>query len=543
MNETKVVTDLDIGDGLVIRDGKLTLNTDGVTTVVNDGVLSAIPDGNGGSTSDMLANVVNKSFTAGDKLLAVDNMGQLYTFSHDIAITNQDVSVNIEVMPNRVLDDGRNVAEVRVVVSNNLGGQASGVQLTVGTSATIDRGEMTPPVFTLEGYSRKEFTYSVSYDTSSYITASVNATYDLVLTNNYATASLPFSAKQVAQSESNVYTQECPLVQATYNGEALIASKQFTNINDADNNYEAMQVRNVIVDVSKPNLAGVTINLRGASRVQVYSFEDESDEWNAYLFDRRLVKRIYATDMIIKQIGDTYHTSLYKMENYFEETSAYTFNVESGDLTFNSDTKLSSAIICLRPGDKECLWQTYFILCNNLVTTYESQIQLLATTTLPKNMVAYEDNKPSYLFEGDVITPDKEFNELDALTPNVNVKIFGDVEGAKTMAVGTWNYNGATFKPYLNNAQKQINKRLVVKLCPRNLPVTFEVTTTEMLPLTQGNISIARKGSSNTYTVTVLAGATATDNYTTNALKIILDECSDVVSGVYTTADSSEIVQ
>ena len=90
-------------------------------------------------------------------------------------------------------------------------------------------------------------------------------------------------------------------------------------------------------------------------------------------------------------------------------------------------------------------------------------------------------------------------------------------------------------KPFINNSQKSSNKHLVVKLCQQNLPVTFEVTTSEQLPLSQGNVSVARKGSSNTYTVTVLEGATATDNYINNTFKIVLGECSDVVSGVYTT--------
>ena len=488
-----------------------------------DGLFAACCGGGAG-----LGDVTEKPFEQGSKVLAFDAEGNLYQFAQNAAY-EKDVAVSIEVVSNQILDGGKNVAEVRVIVSNNLHTQADDVQLNVGTAATVDSGELSPAKFTLDGNSRKVFTYSVSYDTSSYITASVSAVGDLVSSNNSASSALPFNVRQVAQSESNVFTQECPLVQAAYNGEVLIATKQVTNPSTSiDVSYLA---KNIIADVNKRNLADVTINLLGASRVQVYFLDEEYDGTDSRGSSWGQVKAHFA----IKEVEGGYHSFLFRPDSpYMRDTNAYTFDVASGNLTFNSDTESSSAVIFLRPNGADCLWQSYIVICNGLATTVTDQVTKLATSTLPENVVFYEDTTSSYVVDGESVTPVKLFDELPAITPDVNVKFLGEVEGAKTTeGLGYWDLQ--TMKPFINNSQKSSNKHLVVKLCQQNLPVTFEVTTSEQLPLSQGNVSVARKGSSNTYTVTVLEGATATDNYINNTFKIVLGECSDVVSGVYTT--------
>lgn len=484
-----------------------------------------------------LGNVPEKPFEQGSKVLAFDADGNLYQFAQNAAY-EKDVAVSIEVVSNQILDDGKNVAEVRVIVSNNLHTQADDVQLNVGTAATVDSGELSPAKFTLDGNSRKVFTYSVSYDTSSYITASVSAVGDLVSSNNSTSVVLPFNVRQVAQSESNVFTRECPLVQATYNGEVLVAAQQVSNPSDSNYNSDRSFAKNIIADVSKPNLAGVTINLLGASRVQVYSFEHEGYSLVSRGGNRGRSNGYFA----IKEVEGGYHSFLLSIEDIWkEQINDYTFDVESGDLTFNSDIKISTAMIFLRPGGEDCLWQPYIVMCNGLATTVTEQVIKLATSTLPENVVSYEDTQSTYIVNGENVTPVKQFNELPAITPDVNVKFIGDVEGAKTTE-SLWHWDIQTMRPFINNSQKASNKRLVVKLCPQNLPVTFEVTTSEQLPLTQGNVSVARKGSSNTYTVTVLEGATATDNYINNTFKLILDECSDVVSGTYTPREETPAI-
>lgn len=491
-----------------------------------DGLYVACCGGEGGIN---LGEVPEKPFEEGSKVLAFDTNGNLYQFAQNAAY-EKDVAVSIEVVSSQILDDGKNVANVRVIVSNNLHTQADDVQLNVGTAATVNSGELSPAKFTLNGNSRKVFTYSVSYDTSSYITASVSAVGDLVSSNNSVSTVLPFNVRQVAQSESNVFTEECPLVQATYNGEVLVAAKQLANISDFRRHGWGYFARNIIADVSKPNLAGVTINLLGASRVQVYTAESY-----------RYVERGFVSGtqgyFVIKKVEGDYHSFLVDISYPSQqEISDYTFDVESGDLTFNSNTKYSSAVIFLRPAGEDCLWQTCLIACNGLATTITEGVTKLATSTLPENVVSYEDVQTTYNVDGVNVTPVKQFNELPAVTPDVNVKFIGDIEDAKTTE-GLGLDDLQTMMPFINNSEKTSNLRLVVKLCPQNLPVTFEVTTSEQLPLTQGNISVARKGSTNTYTVKVLEGATATDNYINNTFKIILGECSNVVSGVYTTGD------
>lgn len=476
-----------------------------------------------------LSSIPEKPFEQGSKVLAFDSDGKLYQFAQNAAY-EKDVSVSIEVASNNVLDSGENVAEVRVIVSNNLQTQADEIQLNVGTAATVQSGELSPAAFSLEGYSRKVFTYSVAYNTSSYFTATVNAVGDMVTSNNSTSLSLPFNTPQRVASSSNVFTQECPLVKATYNGEELLACQQVSTPKaDGDRAY------NVIADVNKFNLAGTTINMLGASRVQVYAVGYDPSE----VFNR---ERAVRGNFLIKKVsGNTYHSfGLYPDYTSFYETNDYTFDPQSGDLTFNSDTNINGAMIYLRPSGENCLWQAYYVLCSGVAVTHTEVETKLATSTLPENTDDYEEITTTYLVGSENFTLSRQFDELAAFVPDNNVKVFGDVTGAKTLA-GVDYWEQQSLKPFFNNSKKSTNKRLVVKLCDDNLPVKFEVTTKDSLPLTQGYLNVSFKeggiynsNSPKTYIVEVKTGATPTDNYVTNSFKVVFGECSAVPTGDWT---------
>lgn len=462
-----------------------------------------------------LKDVPEKPFENGSKILAFDQNGDLYQFAQN-STYEKDVAVNIEVVSNEVKEDGTNIANVVVTVSNNLATTAENIQLNVGTAATITAGEASPEKFTLAGNSERAFVYTVTYNTSGFVTATVNALGDAVSSNNTATVALPFKVKQKPVSADNEFTDECPLINATYNGEALLASKQVGTLTELNPDEFAT---NIIADTTKPNLNGVTINVKGASRVVVKTTEGNS---------RGNDLRDYAngTFAIIKQSDTVYKSFGVALGNFVGDTDKYTFNVASGNLTFTNDFNRDTAVIFLRPGGENCKWQAYAVVCTGETATItEEEDNKLATSGLPDDVVEYEVVKQVYNLN-DREDLEKPFDELNAFVPTENRKIIGDLTGAKVIRGRVITSN----RPMLVDSTRITEKRLVVKLCNSNLPVTFDVKSTTPLTLTQGNVGVSLKGG-DVYTVTVQNGATKTDNYTTEPFKLILGECSNVVSG------------
>lgn len=464
--------------------------------------------------SENLENIPEKPFENGSKILAFDQNGELYQFAQN-STYEKDVAVNIEVVSNEVKEDGTNIANVIVTVSNNLKTTADNIQLNVGTAATITSGEASPEKFTLAGNSKQAFAYTVTYNTSGFVTATVNALGDAVSSNNTATVALPFKVKQKPVSADNEFTDECPLINATYNGEVLLASKQVDTLEWL--NYKDFAT-NIIADVTKPTLDGVTINLKGASRVVVKTTEgnERGNDLQSYSSGE------FA---IIKQSDTVYKSFGVELGNFNGDTDKYTFNVASGDLTFADDFNHDTAVIFLRPGGENCKWQAYAVVCTGAIATITEEDKKLATSGLPDDVVEYEIVKQTYNTNNND-EPGKPFDELDAFVPTENQKVIGDLTEAKTTR-GTFLERQ---RQMLIDSTRVTEKRLVVKLCDNNLPVTFDVNTTNSLTPTQGNVGVLHKGG-GVYTVTVQNGATKTDNYTTEPFKLILDECSNVVSG------------
>lgn len=466
--------------------------------------------------SDNLENIPEKPFENGSKILAFDQNGELYQFAQN-STYEKDVAVNIEVVSNEVKEDGTNIANVVVTVSNNLKTTADNIQLNVGTAATITSGEASPEKFTLAGNSQQAFAYTVTYNTSGFVTATVNALGDAVSSNNTATVALPFKVKQKPVSADNEFTDECPLINATYNGEALLASKQVGTLTGLSP-YEF--AANIIADTTKPNLNGVTINVKGASRVVVKTTEGNSR-------GKGLGGYASGTFAILKQSDTVYKSFGVDFGGFVGDTDKYTFNVASGDLTFTNDFNRDTAVIFLRPGGENCKWQVYAVVCTGATATITEEDKKLATSGLPDDVVEYEVVKQVYnLFHTDRNGIQKTFDELDAFVPTENQKIIGNLTGAKITERAYLNYE----RPMLVDSTRITEKRLVVKLCSSNLPVTFDVKSMTPLTFTQGNVGVSRKGG-DVYTVTVQNGATKTDNYTTEPFKLILGECSNVVSG------------
>lgn len=296
-----------------------------------------------------------------------------------------------------------------------------------------------------------------------------------------------------------------------------MASKQVSSLDGVDTNNLAT---NIIADITKPNLNGVTINVKGASRVVLKTTSGNERGKN-------LDSSANGTFAILKQSETVYKSFGVALGEMTGDTDKYTFNTASGDVTFTNDFNHDTAVIFIRPAGENCKWQCYAVVCTGATATITEEDKKLATSGLPDDVVEYETVKQVYnLIHTDRNGMEKSFDELNAFVPDENTKVLGDLTGAKTTR-GTWLDKE---RPMLVDSTRITEKRLVVKLCDSNLPVTFDVKSTTPLTLTQGNVGVSLKGG-DVYTVTVQNGATKTDNYTTEPFKLILGECSNVVSG------------
>lgn len=484
---------------------KISAEDGNILELREDGLYVACCSGNGVG----LGEVPEKPFEVGSKVLAYDSQGSLYKFAESSAY-HKDVSVTVDVTENTILDDGYNTAKVIVRVANNLGTQADDVTLNVGSSAEVSGANTNVSGLSLAPRSSQTFEYAVRYNTSGYFTATVNATGDTVSSNNTASVALPYNTTRVSNAQTNTYTEECPIVVATYNGEVLAPSRQTDSVISISGSYTRYDISpNVIVEMGVRNLAGKKITFQGASRVEVYFWGQDLNE------DERLDK------LIVTRNGNEYTSSVYHYNSldYIKQTDKFTFDVDTGVFTFNSDFTENIAVISVRPGGNNCKWQHYVVACDTTTSTLTENDFELANTEYNVG-VEYEVTETNPKLH-------KPFDELDAFNESTfNGKILGTL-GSDPKLIDSDNYGywvNETLAIFHKDSTVNRNKRLVIKHC-QGQEATFTVTLKQgTLPATQGNITIRNLGDNN-YEVSIKATATATDNVITDEVKLVVVEC------------------
>lgn len=496
-----------------------------------------LDQGNTGSETDFLNSLhgtsfdsnslPEKPFVEGSTVFAFDSNGQPYKAKYQ-ELQFKDVGVSLELTEAEA-GDTETLSTVRATVTNTMAEAAAGIVLALHAGGALDTSDT--QTLTVDANSSKTVTFKVRHSSSSYVTASVSLEGDTVLSNNTATLALPFKTKVKSSESTNVYTEECPLVAATYKGERIAGSKQATNTLLSG----ATSEHNILADA--PTLNGVTINLKGISSLVVYKTEGHDN-------DRRAAGIVFRTEST--KAADKFEAHVFAFENA-KIVSGYTFDVETGNLTFNEDYK--QVVIYGRPSGENCLYQVWSIsaykkeVVNNKVENHVGR----ATTADPQ-YVTWEaasirnDANGFYNYE---YVP---YNELKAaVNPigglsyegsggNFNVhlvkserpledyKVAGQYPGIRWGDKHTYNYlsDGSIYTDY--------NLSITI---PAGTETTFEVTYNPSesgggdgriwLPTTRGNIEIDSDTENwSRSTVTVKAGATATDSVRTIGVNLII---------------------
>nr|DAE98494.1 MAG TPA: collagen triple helix repeat protein [Bacteriophage sp.] len=477
--------------------------------------------GNEGSEQDFIASLggdghgiefdtdslPEKPFEDGSSVLAIDKNGQAYRAKYQGQLF-KDVGVSLTLVE-AVAGDTETTSTIRATVTNTMKEKASGVSLSLHAGGTLDVSDS--QTLEIDGNSSKVVNFKVRHNSSSYVTASVALEGDTVLSNNTASLALPFKTKAKSGESQNKYTDECPMVSATYKGEHLVGSRQISSI--GINNKPSDH--NIIADASTLN--GLTLNLKGISSMTVFNAPGVGGIRNTSGITRRIESTATA---------DKFESHLFRLHDMyeFEQVSGYDFNTESGDLTFNEDYK--HVIIVGRPAGENCKYQVWSVSAfkKDVVNTKSSNNGGVETTADSQYVVwkPLRINAPGN--DGNGYT---EYDELSALVnplrseDNTNIYIvksehaLGDYKAVGVDMTGKGYWDSQSEFNYVSDSTIELVNKLQVVI-PAGTATTFTVTGAS-LPVTKGNVSIDANGS-----VTVSAAATATDSVYTSSADIII---------------------
>lgn len=511
---------------------KVSAASGNILVMKEDGLYVAAPTSTGGTD---LGNIPEKPFVQGSKILAFDAEGNLYQFAQNAAY-EKDVSVTVTVTENTIHDDGYNTAIVRVRVANNLSTTATDVTLNVGTSAEIS-GETTINGLVINGNGSITREYEVRYNTSSHFTATVSVVGDAVSSNNTASVALPFNVKKEPAGVNNVYTDECQQITATVYGEELLSSKMYdkseTSIRDSDQpyiGYEHSPATSLnIINKGDANLGGTTINLLGASRVEVYGMNPTGNGSGAVVAIKPNAEGNGYNGVTTHLFGSDYYD--------IRPTSSYTFDPVSGDLTFNRDYDGHFAIIFARPASETCKWQVWAVSNGSFNSKHTINQNRYLRVTAPEQYTTWVDVNVTENSSG-VPTAYDQLPSFGAVVGEWEhaYKVIGDnLDDRKVIGNGGY-WDQRRDSGYLRNLTFNANQKPVIAIPKSALPQTFTVEAQsgyrEPLNQTSGNIRVTITNEDEfynnyahaSYEVTVSAAATATDNIVNQHIEIRIVE-------------------
>lgn len=512
VNEAGTQYDVDLADYV-----------DGTTIKYNEeGKLEVIGGGEGFDTESL----EEKQFTDDSTIVAVDAEGNVYKAKYKAPLF-KDVGVTLE-LTGSTLNGDTTESTVKVVVTNTMAEEAQGVVVTIGAGGTIDTA--TERNLNVAANSNESFTFKVRHEGPTFATATAALAGDTVSSNNTASIALPRKAKVVTGESEGVYTEECPLVEATYNGQRLYGSRQVSSSAFPS----AFDITDYNIITSASTLSGVTINLRGISSLVVYTNNGEFDARDA----AGVIKQLTSTDG-----AETYevHPITLRGQNsddfaatYFGNTSDYTFDNASGNLTFTGDAK--QAVIVGRPDGANCKYQVWSVSASKrTVTNTKKRAERTLVTDADSKYVKWV--QLSTIARGNNNNKYHPYDELNVLVNpvgeqhNKNVHLVDAQDatsykpvGPGLMEVGFW--ESQEYYNYLRDAEIELTEKLRIEI-PAGEATTFTINGVA-LPTVRGAINIDSRvddgldGVTRITTVTVSSTATATDSVYNPLVDIII---------------------
>lgn len=511
VNEAQTQYDVDLAD--YVDDSTIKYNEQGKLEII------------GGSEGFDAASLEEKQFTDGSTIVAVDAEGKVYKAKYKAPLF-KDVGVSLELVGSE-LNGETTESTVRVVVTNTMAEEAQGVVLSIGAGGEIDGSS--ERTLNVAANSNERITFKVRHAGPTFVTATVVLNGDTVSSNNTASIALQRKAKVVTGESEGTYTEECPLVEATYNGQRLYGSRQTatSGFTSGITDY------NIITSASTLN--GVTINLRGISSLVVYALKGE-------LKNSRdaagVIKQLTSTDS-----SETYEAHVITLggqssddlaDTYFGDTSDYTFDNVSGDLTFTGDMK--QVVIVGRPGGANCKYQVWSVSASKRTVTNtkkHAQRELVTDANseyvkwVPLSAIVRVNNDHKY----------HTYDEINVLvnpvgeSHNTNVHLLDAQDatsykpvGPGLMSYGVW--ESQEYFNYLRDADIELTEKLHIEI-PAGEATTFTINGVA-LPTVRGAINIDSRvddgldGVTRITTVTVSSTATATDSVYNPLVDIII---------------------
>lgn len=503
-------------------DVDLTDYVDGSTIKYNEqGKLEIIGGGKGFDA----ASLGEKQFADDSTIIAVDSEGNVYKAKYKAPLF-KDAGVSLELVGSE-LNGETTESTVRVTVTNTMAEEAQGVVLTIGAGGEIDGSS--ERTLNVAANSNERITFKVRHTGPTFATATVALDGDTVSSNNTVSIALPRKAKVVTGESEGTYTEECPLVEATYNGQRLYGSRQ----TETSGFPYGITDYNIITSASTLN--GITVNLRGISSLVVYAhngvLKDNSDASG-------VIKQLTSTDS-----SETYEAHVITLggqsndgflDTYFGNTSGYTFDNISGDLTFTSEAK--QAVIVGRPGGANCKYQVWAVSASkHTVTNTKKRAQRDLVTDanskyvkwIPLSTIARVNNGHKY----------HTYDEIDVLVNpvgehhNTNVHLLDaqDATSYKPVGPGLMSYDlwqSREYYNYLRDTDIELTEKLRIEI-PAGEATTFTINGVA-LPTVRGAINIDSRvddgldGVTRITTVTVSSTATATDSVYNPLVDIII---------------------
>lgn len=504
-------------------DVDLTDYVDGSTIKYNEQGKLEIIGGEGFDTTSL----EEKQFTDDSTIVAVDAEGNVYKAKYKAPVF-KDVGVTLELVGS-TLNGDTTESTVRVVVTNTMAEEAQGVTLTIGAGGEIDQAA--ERTLNVAASSNESFTFKVRHNGPTFATATVALDGDTASSNNTASIALPRKAKVVTGESEGTYTEECPLVEATYNGQRLYGSRQ-----SATSVLESGGITDYNVITSASTLNGITINLKGISSLVVYANNSEPDSARDV---SGIIKQLTSTDStetyeVHLVTVDGQYNDTYQPATYFGNTSDYTFDNVSGNLTFTGDAK--QAVIVGRPGGADCKYQVWSVIASKRTVTNtkkHAQHELVTDANskyvkwVPLSTIARGNNDNKY----------HAYDELNVLVNpvgerrNTNIHLLDAQDttsykpvGLGLMDVGFW--QSQEYFNYLRDADIELTEKLHIEI-PAGEATTFTINGVA-LPTVRGAINIDSRvddgldGVTRITTVTVSSTATATDSVYNPLVDIII---------------------
>lgn len=451
------------------------------------------------------SGIPEKPFVVGSKVLAVDPSGILYQFGQNSDYF-KDGALELYLTNSELLSTGETRHSLRVTVTN-------ATDVAIPKATVILKSANTISDFVLDSSSAESVTFSGSEiiitslpaygrvvvnvyttsDYSSYVSATLSIEGDVVTTNNYATINLQ---RKVAPPEStNVYTQDCPLVTATFDNWQLSQSPQVPLVTTSVS-YNSFNTPCFYNMIDQPVLNGATFVFSGgASSVRVFIpqyTQRHNGRFNGIAFVKELER-------------NKYRSWMFDSDTYVEATSdSYTFT--DGTLVFTTDT--TSAVVYVRTGNESCKWQTYVIGTLNADTTLTFNDNRIEVTGLNQQYYRYVVNGAAY--GGD------KFNDLPLVESSEYVNT--NLTDVRYFTSDRYWESQDQYKYYMTDTSIDVSSKLVIEI-PAGTEASFKVEKSDVLPNQQGAVRTDSTGN-----VVVSASAMPTDSVYTSEVDIIIKQ-------------------